>query len=266
MPHGKMTGATLRDREGRRLWIQTEAGEFLPVRSQADIAKRGRGPGLPDWWVVAKDPDWLPSRAQGPARSLLAAGRDRDAADDAGGDADADTGFPGEGTKIGAGNKAQPYGWHGWYGTTLGTGAAGKGKGREKKAPPSPKVFTYRQGSGEFRGPDGSVLDKGHSGRGEFRDKPDLEHVKDNGPIPRREYRVTKVIEDPSDPKHVTMGRHILRLEPADEQTRQKLKEMNRDGFWIHGGTTPNASHGCILIPEDTRRQIPVGSVVRVVR
>ena len=131
MPNERLADTTPRDRDGRRLWIRTESGEFLPVRSREDILKRGRGPGLPDRWVVARDPDWSPpGGTQGPARSLLAAGWDRDAADDTGGDADADTGFPGEGTKIGAGNKPQPYGWHGWYGTTGGRGLSGKGEVR----------------------------------------------------------------------------------------------------------------------------------------
>jgi len=53
-------------------------------------------------------------------------------------------------------------------------------------------------------------------------------------------------------------------LEPADAETRQRLKEMNRDGFWIHNGESPKASQGCILTKETTRRQIPVGSILRV--
>jgi len=53
-------------------------------------------------------------------------------------------------------------------------------------------------------------------------------------------------------------------LEPADAETRQRLKEMNRDGFWIHKGTTPTASKGCILLPDETRKRIPAGSILRV--
>jgi hypothetical protein len=47
-------------------------------------------------------------------------------------------------------------------------------------------------------------------------------------------------------------------------ETKERLKEMNRDGFWIHNGSAPAASKGGILLPETTRRRIPVGSVVRV--
>jgi len=51
----------VRDRDGRRLWIQSEDGGFEPVRSQAGLVERRRGQGIPDWWVVAKDPDWTPA-------------------------------------------------------------------------------------------------------------------------------------------------------------------------------------------------------------
>ena len=150
MSNGKSTGTTPRDREGRRLWIQTEAGEFLPVRSQEDIAKRGRGPGLPDWWVVDKDPDWLPSGGtQGPARTLLAAGKGRGAADDA--DADEDTGGGAGGTKIGAGNKPQPYGWHGWYGPTGGGGVRGKDSKRPEGSGAGPGKTSKRPATGIWK-------------------------------------------------------------------------------------------------------------------
>jgi len=39
---------------------------------------------------------------------------------------------------------------------------------------------------------------------------------------------------------------------------------MSRDGFWIHDGSKPTHSQGCILLPETTRRRIPVGSILRV--
>ncbi|HBE94907.1 MAG TPA: hypothetical protein DDW80_05630 [Desulfovibrio sp.] len=55
----------VRDRDGRRLWIQSEHGTFEPVQSHAGLLERERGQGIPDWWVVAKDPDWTPPRKRG---------------------------------------------------------------------------------------------------------------------------------------------------------------------------------------------------------
>lgn len=66
-------------------------------------------------------------------------------------------------------------------------------RGKASKRPDKGKVFTYSQGSGALSGPDEKVLDMGHSGRGEYRDKPDMEHVKDNGPIPQGNYRVPRL-------------------------------------------------------------------------
>jgi len=63
------------------------------------------------------------------------------------------------------------------------------------------------------------------------------------------------------DGKHAAAG---MRLEPADTETRERLREMIRDGFWIHDGSKPTHSQGCILLPETTRRRIPVGSILRV--
>jgi len=91
------------------LWIADEFGGHAPVKSPADIQVRPRGSGEPDWWVVAKDPDWTPPEPG----SLLSLG----AAEESSGN--------GEHTKIGAGHKPQPYGWHGYYGETGGGASSG---------------------------------------------------------------------------------------------------------------------------------------------
>jgi len=133
--------------------------------------------------------------------------------------------------------------------------------------PPAPRQphLTYSQKSGELRDADGHLMDKGTPAMATIRDKPEFEDEKNRGPIPRGNYKVTEVIEDTSkDERRRRMGQHILRLEPADVETRQRLKEMNRDGFWIHNGESPKASQGCILTKETTRRRIPVGSILCV--
>jgi len=180
------------------------------------------------------------------------------------------------GTKLGGGGEEQPYDGHGRYlGSSGSGGISGGGEVRGKVSPPKDKYpppppapkephLTYSQKSGELRDADGRLMDKGHAGYGDYRDKPEFEDEKNRGPIPRGNYKVTEVIEDTKTTRREGMGQHILRLEPADAETRQRLKEMNRDGFWIHNGESPKASQGCILTKETTRRQIPVGSILHV--
>jgi len=95
----------LQDSQGRRLWIVDERGRHAPVFSSKDIQTRPRGGGEPDWWVVARPRDWTPPEP----RSLLSLGA---AAENS---AEVSGGGTASGTKIGAGGKPQPYGWHGRY-------------------------------------------------------------------------------------------------------------------------------------------------------
>jgi len=181
------------------------------------------------------------------------------------------------GTKPGGGGEEQPYDGHGRYlGTAASGGISGGSEVRGKVTPPQKPKYpppppaprqphvTYSQKSGELHASEGNLLDKGHSGYGDYRDKPEFEGEKNRGVIPRGNYKVAEMVEDAQGTRRAGMGQHILRLEPADAETRQRLKEMNRDGFWIHKGTLPTASQGCILLPESTRKRIPVGSILRV--
>ncbi|MBU1040906.1 MAG: hypothetical protein KKF77_07400 [Proteobacteria bacterium] len=111
----------LTDNQGRRLWIVDERGGHAPVFSHKDIQNRPRGGAEPDWWVVAKDKDWTPPEP----RTLLSLGAA----------ADGSATGSGGGTKIGAGHKPQPYGWHGYYGET-GGGASSGPVYRGKVTPP----------------------------------------------------------------------------------------------------------------------------------
>ena len=42
----------------KKLWIADETGGFEELRPGPGYNGRTRGQGEPDWWVVAKDPDW----------------------------------------------------------------------------------------------------------------------------------------------------------------------------------------------------------------
>ena len=105
----------------------------------------------------------------------------------------------------------------------------------------------------------------GYSGKGEARDNTEMEQLKDNGPIPRGNYKVAEIVDDPKDPRNQKMGPHILRLEPADKETRDRLDAMNRNGFYIHGGGE-DASTGCIIMGRKVREGIPKGTLIHVGR
>lgn len=141
------------------------------------------------------------------------------------------------GTKPGGGGEEQAYGRDGRYLGTAGAGGLSGGNEvrgkvsppqRPKYPPPPPAPgqphLTYSQKSGELRDADGRLMDKGHSGYGGYRDKPEFEDEKNRGVIPRGNYRVAEVVEDTTaDARRKGMGQHILRLEPADAETRQRL-------------------------------------------
>ncbi|SNS09693.1 Protein of unknown function [Humidesulfovibrio mexicanus] len=183
-------------------------------------------------------------------------------------------------TKPGAGGDEQPFNAEDgrYMAFTVGAdgGISGRNEVRGKVSPPQKDKYpppppaskephlVYSQKSGELRDADGRLMDKGHSGYEDYRDRPEFEDKKNRGVIPRGNYKVTEVIEDTRNTDREKKGQHILRLEPADAETRQRLKEMNRDGFWIHSGESPRASQGCILTKETTRRRIPLGSILRV--
>ena len=139
--------------------------------------------------------------------------------------------------------------------------------GNGPPVPPAPKEphLTYSQHWGELRDSEDKTLGVGYSGKGEARDNGELEGQKDKGPIPRGNYKVAEIVDDPNDPRNQKMGPHILRLEPADQQTRDRLAAMNRDGFYIHGGGA-DASTGCIIMGRTVREGIPQGTIIHVQR
>lgn len=137
-----------------------------------------------------------------------------------------------------------------------------------EKYPPPPSApkephLTYGQKSGELTGAGGERLGKGYSGRGEAKNKVEKEHEKNTGPIPRGNYKVAEVVDDPSDPRCQKMGPRILRLEPADQTTRDRLAAIGRDGFYVHGGGS-DASTGCIIMGPQVRARIGRGTLIHV--
>lgn len=107
-------------------------------------------------------------------------------------------------------------------------------------------MWTYLQ-TGLLIGPD-ELRFPAYSGRGEYKNKPSAENIKDWGPIPCGVYR----IGDPVDT--VTHGPYVLPLTP------DAANQMHgRSGFLIHGDSViaaGTASEGCIVAARSIREVI----------
>jgi hypothetical protein len=109
-------------------------------------------------------------------------------------------------------------------------------------------AWTYAQQSGELE-QDGRPVATGYSGANEGKNNPELENVRNVGPIPCGRWTITGPPLDTHD-----HGPCVLRLEPAAE-----TQTHARAGFLIHGDSKANpgtASHGCIILPRSIREQV----------
>jgi hypothetical protein len=107
-------------------------------------------------------------------------------------------------------------------------------------------MWTYVQESGELW--QGSHhVGTGYSGFEEGKNKPSMQAVKDRGPIPRGMWTIV------GPPQNIIPGPgiYVLRLTP-----NPGTQTFGRTEFLMHGdsGNHPGcASHGCIVMPHDTR-------------
>lgn len=122
----------------------------------------------------------------------------------------------------------------------------------------SPRGWIYHQQTG-FLILDGQVVYRhGYSGLGHGRNNPAAESIYGVGPIPRGWYKIGKPYDDSSrhDPTskkltHHGLGPHVMELLPDGHHAH------GRTLFRIHGDNkNHNASHGCIILPPDTRQRI----------
>jgi hypothetical protein len=108
-------------------------------------------------------------------------------------------------------------------------------------------MWVYRQSTGEFQH-NGQAVATGYSGAGDGKNRPDLQNIRDVGPIPQGWY----VIGAPHDtPGH---GPYVLGLTPLPENSM-----FGRAGFLIHGDSLAHAgtaSEGCIVVSRSIREQI----------
>lgn len=107
-------------------------------------------------------------------------------------------------------------------------------------------MWYYKQSTGDLLHNNTKVA-VGYSGQGAGLNNPDLENVRDYGPIPRGLYTIGKAF------KHPSKGPVCMRLSPVNHNS------LGRDGFLIHGDNAlgnNTASEGCIILWRPIREQI----------
>ena len=113
-------------------------------------------------------------------------------------------------------------------------------------------MFTYEQTTGKLYTPTGTLLGTGYAGRGEGKNNPVWEAVKDYGPLPVGMWTLIKLWKN-----HPVVGEYAIELQP-DESTRIKILSYGRDpiGFFSHGENPSHigeSSDGCIILWRTTR-------------
>jgi hypothetical protein len=102
-------------------------------------------------------------------------------------------------------------------------------------------VWTFSQ-LGHLYAPGGALVTECYSGYGAGKNNPELEQVRDMGPIPRGFWRV---VGRPYTSK--ALGPYVLELEPE-----HGTLTFSRTEFRINGDAKARpgtASHGCIVLP-----------------
>ena len=110
-------------------------------------------------------------------------------------------------------------------------------------------MWTYVQKSGELLH-DSQHVAYGYSGLDEGKNNPDMQAVAGQGPIPQGRW----TIGGPPENMIPGPGIYVLHLTPA-----AGTNTFGRSEFLIHGDSSSHpgcASHGCIIMPHDTRVQV----------
>jgi hypothetical protein len=107
--------------------------------------------------------------------------------------------------------------------------------------------WTYVQSTGHLFFNDELIYENGYSGKGIYKNSPNMEHLTAKGPIPKGEYKI-------SEPRKSTnTGPYVLPLSPVGHNA------WGRSAFQIHGDSIKNpgtASSGCIILPRYIRTKI----------
>lgn len=117
--------------------------------------------------------------------------------------------------------------------------------------------YVYQQSTGYFYLADRedvrSLIARGYSGKGEWRDKPSAQDKAGKGPIPRGVWRILAPVD------HPRYGKLAFALQPFGHNA------LHRSEFFIHGDNRRadfSASSGCIILDRRTREFIS-GSGIR---
>jgi hypothetical protein len=119
------------------------------------------------------------------------------------------------------------------------------------------KELVYHQVTGKLTLGD-TEIGQGYSGKGDAKNNPDKEALKNTGPIPRGLYTVGK-------------AREYKKMPNCFDLTPDGHDAQGRTEFLIHGDskTDPgNASEGCIILSPDVRKKIAESGIskLRVVK
>lgn len=110
------------------------------------------------------------------------------------------------------------------------------------------QAWTYAQKTGELQQDEQHVA-TGYSGAGEGKNNPDMQSVRNVGPIPEGDWTI--VGPPVNTPEH---GPYVLQLIPNDG-----TETFGRSGFLMHGDSKSapgTASHGCVIMPRIVREQV----------
>ncbi|MBS0560707.1 MAG: DUF2778 domain-containing protein [Proteobacteria bacterium] len=108
-------------------------------------------------------------------------------------------------------------------------------------------AWVYEQSTGRLTR-EGEIVAVGYAGFGVGQNNPEMQHVRDTGPLPQGTWRILP----PQEPVR-QLGPLAMPLEPVSGET------FGRDDFLIHGDSTARnrtASTGCIVLPIEVRRMI----------
>src|SRR5271157_4116869 len=113
--------------------------------------------------------------------------------------------------------------------------------------------WKHEQSTGKIWNANNTYLDTGYAGRDKGKNNPSMEGVKGIGPLPHGTWQPVELFEE-----HPMVGKFAVRVEPANEETLQRVRSYGRDpkSFFMHGDSIEHpglASHGCMVHQRPTR-------------